>query len=210
MQRITSIIGITTILLITGSFANLDAVELENIGFKVGWNTSTLSATYKPGWRSTVSFGGTVDMGFNDWFGLQIELLSVSGGYENNEALLSVDYVQLPLLGKFSLMRQNKLTIEFLVGPAISKKQNQSYLDKSFVPNEGRNGSLSKQGLYFSEGGTFFFNYDKAIIGGLDFEIKLLFGQIVISPRYYWGLTVQAGGEKNRIFSLLVGYGLGM
>jgi hypothetical protein len=177
---------------------DLDAVQFEDIGFKVGWNHSTIyipNRSFDYGSRNTLSFGGTVAIGFSERVGLQIELLSVTNGYNNTRASHQLDYIQIPLLTKVVLKRGEKLIIEALVGPAISKKNDQRLLEK----------------YYTSEYGIFFSEYDKAIIGGIDLSFRSWVGQIVLSPRYYWGLTGHASlGVTNRSFSLLVGWAVGV
>lgn len=185
--------------------SDLEGVQIESVGIKGGWNVSTLSASYDTGRRHTVSFGGTFDVGIYNRFGLQVEILSVGYGYENDRVLVGVDYIQVPLLATFSFMRQKYFTIELLVGPAISKKDKVSSLDKSFLPRGDRSLSLSKRSLFLSDFGTYFFDYDKGVVGGVDFEIEVFFGHIVIAPRYYWGVKRQGGGEKNRALSILMG-----
>lgn len=68
--------------------SEVEGVQIESVGIKGGCNVSTLSARYDTGWRHTVSFGGTLDIGIYKWFGLQVEILSVGYGYENDRVLV--------------------------------------------------------------------------------------------------------------------------
>lgn len=174
----------------------LDAVQFEDIGFKAGWNNSSISvpnSSFDYGIRNTLSFGGTVSVRFNERIGLQVEFLSVTNGYDNTSISHRLEYLQMPILAKFVIKKGEKITWEALIGPAFSKKTDQGFIDKSFT-------SANEYGIFFSE-------YDKAIVGGIDLGFPFSIGQIVVSPRYYWGLTEHADfGVKNRAFSLLVGY----
>lgn len=204
MHSITRTFIYTAVVLTICFFTRLDALKIEDIGFKVGWNHSTINVPNSSadwGSRNTLSFGGTVSIGFSERIGLQIECLSVTNGYNNNDSAKRLNYLQIPVLGKVVLTKNDRFVWEMLVGPAFSKKTNEVTWEEIY--------SFEKRAT--KETSIFFSEQDKAIVGGIDLGVRVWRGQIVLSPRYYWGLTepVDSPGVSNRAFSLLMGYTLG-
>ena len=203
-----------------------------SFGAKAGLYTST-TTEIPAGWQSTsfrTGFAGGVymDYAFSRFFSLQPEILYVMKGLDGRVAnpVIDVnysaqfDYIEIPILARFTLTGKSRCIPYVLVGPGIGINL-AANLDIDYTnlrTNESLSGSSDWSAIMNKTEFTFSFG------GGCKYAIGL--GGITADARFDLGLSkvysggevirelggtkttnvVYAGTSKNLGFSLLVGY----
>jgi hypothetical protein len=185
------------------------------------------------GWPQTSfknGFAGGVymDYAFNRYFSLQPEILYVmkglDGGIERSSIVVDYsahfDYVEIPVLAKFTLAGKSRFTPYFFAGPGVGINLAADVDIESADEGTGESqiGSSDWSGIMNKTEFTFSFG------GGCRYAIGL--GGITADARFDLGLSnvysggevtteiggdarteiIQAGNSKNLGFALLVGY----
>ena len=146
--------------------------------------------------------GAFVTIPLNDVVAFQPEaLFSMQGSKFSAEGMTvktKIDYLQVPLLGRFRIARGSPLAI--LVGPSLGFKTHASF-DGPGIPDDfGEEFDDSVKG------------FDAGLVAGAAADI----GHLVLDGRYTWGLTNLAkdptsssgdpgGSAKHRVFSFSAG-----
>lgn len=153
--------------------------------------------------------GGFVTFGFSETFSIQPEVYYVIKGLRQKvegsfESTITLDYVEIPVLAKFSSETQNNVMFSFLTGPAFAYHLK----GKTNIKPEG--GKEIEKDL-----DTKIFDY--GLVFGINVSIDVYYFKIIFETRYTRGLPTinkdwsnNPGGEdfkvKNSVFSLLVGF----
>lgn len=203
-----------------------------SFGVKAGLYTST-TTEIPAGWRSTAfrtGFAGGVymDYAFNRYFSLQPEVLYVMKGLDGRVAgrVITVDYaarfdyIEIPILAKFTITGKSRLSPFFFAGPGVGINL-AANLDIDLINNvSGERATGSSDWSAIMNRTEFCFSFG----GGCKYAVGL--GGITADARFDLGLSkvysggevttkigdyesadvVYAGTSRNLGFALLVGY----
>jgi hypothetical protein len=182
--------------------------RLPKIGMKAGLNI----ADYEGGWRDTDSKmgfcgGAFVTCSINEMFAVQTEFLfSMKGanlgeiarrdefGNITETSTISevLNYLDIPVLGKLSIMPQSRVRPNLFAGPYFALK----------LSGKLKVGSYETNIEHLKDG-----DYGIVVGGGVDFELDE--GEITVDTRYTLGLSRIFGSSidsKNRVISVMLGY----
>jgi len=182
--------------------------RLTEIGLKAGLNI----ADYKGGWPDTGSKmgfcgGAFITCSINEMFAVQTEFLFSMKGANLGEIVRTdefgimietstirevLNYLEIPVLGKLSLLPQNRVKPNLFAGPSFALKLSGKHKVGSQETNM-ENLKDTDYGLVFG--------------GGVDFELGP--GGLTVDARYNLGLTkiYDSGIDvKNRVISVMLGY----
>lgn len=201
------------------AFLALSLVTNQNLtaqaGIKGGINISTPSQTGSDAlalkWETITGFiiGAYYRFDVNEYFSLQPELYYSRKGGELEESVggisatktLKIDYLELPLLAKFTIPTQGNLKPSFFAGPYGAIKLSDQ-------------GKLEIFGLGIEEGLIDVNGLDFGLIFGIGLDFGIKGGAFLLDIRYSLGLTnisdpvpLVADELKNRAFSIMLGFG---
>lgn len=189
--------------LMTGS------AEAERVGggFKLGMNIATLSGEEADAADAEsitgLIAGGYLQIELNDRFALQPELLFSRDGAKGDtlglEGTVTLDYIEVPVLLRYSLGHAGRFTQRLFFGPSIRGRLS--------AEAEADNGAV--RGL-----DTLVRPFDFGLVFGADLGILLGRPEFTFEVRYLLGLTniddTGSGAEfKNRVFSIIAGLHFG-
>jgi len=173
-------------------------------GVKGGFNLANFQGEDNGGHYKFGGYAGLfASYNFTDIVGLQTEVMYAQQGFRDHidgeSATISLDYITVPLLVKFSL--RNYEQFKFLLGPQVgyllrSKEDPDVYSDDNPVAQ-----ILPKSDT--------FEDFDYGAVLGLEYEFS---DQFLLNARYYHGLAEFFNQDKveseaqNRVFSLGIAY----
>ena len=211
-------------IVITACIADVSTAGEISYGAKVGMTMANITQTPVE-WEQDKSFKGGFTCGvflnyaITDNFSLQPELLYTQKGVKDNlydglftvDLTASFDYIELPVLAKYTFMPQKKFRPNIFGGPSVAFTMS-SELEVSAL--------LFSAEIDFSD---LTHITDFGIVAGGGFDYSIGKGMIVCDARFYIGFTnVILSGDfeidgstqtideddfKNYGFSLMAGYG---
>lgn len=146
------------------------------------------------GSRTGLHIGGLVEIPISGDISIQPELLYSMKGTNWNDT--NLDYIDLPILGKYNLPWVSGLSAELgpVIGVLMSAKQNGNDVKEFYKTIDA---AIGIGATYKLDMGVFFsLRYNKGLIDIEDFD------DASSSSGYWWG------GGKNNVFQLSVGYSL--
>lgn len=167
-------------------------------GFKVGLNlakwhgkdASLIEGVIDPGFRPGGALGGFVTFAVSPQLAIQPELYYTMKGtvYEEagDKATFKLDYLELPVLLKFTIPTRSNLAPSLFMGPAVGfKLSSKLEISSGGISAEGdvRNVQSADFGLVFG--------------GGLDFAAGS--GKFGFDIRYELGLSGLAGSDEGAV-----------
>ena len=182
--------------------------RLTEIGLKAGLNI----ADYKGDWRDTDSKmgfcgGAFITCNINEMFAVQTEFLFTMKGANLGEIVRTdefgniietssirdvLNYLEIPVLGKLSVLPQGRVRPNLFAGPFFALKLSGKHKVGS-QETDMENLKDTDYGLVFG--------------GGVDFELGQ--GELTVDARYTLGLAkiYDSGIDvKNRVISVMLGY----
>ena len=151
-----------------------------DLGIKVGANFATLTELPNVDTRTGLNFGAFFTIKFNDKIAIQGDVLYSQQGAEFDLDKVDLDYVNVPIVFKYYLVKKLNLHI----GPQFG------FLVSDFDASEFED---SYESTYVSG------------VVGLGLDLPLGFR---VDGRYNFGLTEFLPDVKNNVFSLSVGWTL--
>lgn len=194
-------LGLAAALLISISGTTAHA-QSPSVGVRVGLNLADLSFSSEAEVNDSKNLTGLVAGLFvtvpvTGIVGFQPEVLFSMQGTrfteEGETAKIKLDYVQVPLLGRFKLTSGSPLSV--LVGPSLGFRS-RAKIEVPGAPTD-----------FADEFEDDVERFDVGLVTGLTFDA----GRLVVDGRYTWGLTNVAkddtdpGTAKNRVFSVSAG-----
>jgi hypothetical protein len=191
--------GLTAILLICAATAHAQG---PSVGIKAGVNLADLSFSSETEVANSKNLTGLVAGVFvtvplNDLVAFQPEaLFSMQGTKftdEGESAKIKIDYFQVPLLGKFKLMKGSPVAV--LVGPTLGFRT-RAKIEVAGAPDD-----------FSDEFEDEIKRFDVGLVTGVGIDA----GRLVLDGRYTWGLmniakdSSDPGTAKNRVFSVTLG-----
>jgi hypothetical protein len=173
-----------------------------SVGIKAGVNLADLSFSSETEVADSKNLTGFVAGVFvtvplNDLVAFQPEVLFSRQGTkftdEGESAKIKLDYLQVPLLGRFKLMKGSPVAV--LVGPTLG------FRTKATLDVPGAPADFSDDFEDQIE------RFDVGLVAGVTVDA----GRLVLDGRYMWGLRniakddSEPGTAKNRVFSATVG-----
>ncbi|MBP7792487.1 MAG: outer membrane beta-barrel protein [Candidatus Goldbacteria bacterium] len=145
--------------------------------------------------------GAFVSYAFTPWFSLQPEVLysqkgtsyeyaSSESDYQSKESW-NLNYVEIPVLAKFSIPTGSAFTPVIYAGPAISIKTGASIYNEKTI-----SGITEKKTVNISE---VINSTDFSLVAGAGVEIKVGPGAITLEVRYDMGLTTIINNNDNPV-----------
>jgi len=182
--------------------------KLTEIGLKAGLSI----ADYKGGWPDTDSQkgfcgGAFITCSINEMFAVQTEFLFSMKGADLGEKVRTdefgniietssvrevLNYLEIPVLGKLSVLPQSCVKPNLFAGPSFALK----------LSGKHKVGSQETDIEYLKDT-----DYGLVLGGGVDFELGQ--GQLTVDARYTLGLAkiYDSGMDvKNRVISVMLGY----
>jgi hypothetical protein len=199
------------LLIIPVIFASVTLAQgFTNEGIKVGLNFSNLRGSGAPSgseYKKDFVVGGFITYSIDNDFAVQPEVYYTKKGYQvtrsylgrsSDQTTLSIAYIEIPVLLKYTLAPKGKTTPGFFAGPAIGFKRSGKYKIKE--------GSQTQDGELQNITAT-----DYGIVIGADWRIALSSGAVLIDMRYDLGFsnivdTNPSPVAKNQTISILLGY----
>ena len=151
-----------------------------DLGIKVGANFATLTELPNVDTRTGLNFGAFFTIKFNDKIAIQGDVLYSQQGAEFDLDKVDLDYVNVPIVFKYYLVKRLNLH----VGPQFG------FLVSDFDASEFEDSYKST---------------DVSGVVGLGLDLPLGFR---VDGRYNFGLTEFLPDVKNNVFSLSVGWTL--
>ena len=151
-----------------------------DLGIKVGANFATLTELPNVDTRTGLSFGAFFTIKFNDKIAIQGDVLYSQQGAEFDLDKVDLDYVNVPIVFKYYLVKRLNLH----VGPQFG------FLVSDFDASEFEDSYEST---------------DVSGVVGLGLDLPLGFR---VDGRYNFGLTEFLPDVKNNVFSLSVGWSI--
>lgn len=151
-----------------------------DLGIKVGANFATLTELPNVDTRTGLNFGAFFTIKFNDKIAIQGDVLYSQQGAEFDLDKVDLDYVNVPIVFKYYLVKKLNLHI----GPQFG------FLVSDFDASEFEDSYEST---------------DVSGVVGLGLDLPLGFR---VDGRYNFGLTELLPDVKNNVFSLSVGWTL--
>jgi Outer membrane protein beta-barrel domain len=192
-------IGLTAALLMCAVTAH---AQSPSVGIKAGVNIADLSFSSETEVTDSKNLTGLVAGVFvtvplNDFVAFQPEALYSRQGTkfteEGESAKIKLDYLQVPLLGRFKLAKGSPVAV--LVGPTLGFRT-KATLDVPGAPVD-----------FSDEFEDQIERFDIGLVAGVTADA----GRLVLDGRYTWGLRNIAkdesdpGTAKNRVFSATIG-----
>lgn len=186
------------------------------VGIKGGVNISTPNQTgtdiLSLKWETIAGLiiGGYYRFEINEYFSIQPELYYSRKGGKLEEGIggvlvkktLKIDYLELPLLAKFTIPTEGNLKPSFFAGAYGAIKLSDQGKTEAF-------GLGIEEGLIDVKGSDF------GLVFGLGLDFSINGGVFLLDLRYSLGLTniseqaVLVSDElKNRVFSIMLGFGI--
>ena len=180
-------------------------------GLKTGLNHANFRGETIGLTKSRVGFtaGGFVTFRINETFSIQPEVYYTVKGFRQKvrgafESTITLDYLEIPVLAKYSSETQNNVKISLFAGPAFEF----NLKSKTNIKPEG---GIEEEKDLDTKG------FDYGLVLGLEVSIDVYYCKIIIESRYTLGLMIinkdwrnNPGGEdfevKNSVLSLLVGF----
>ncbi|MEN2487959.1 porin family protein [Flavobacterium sp. B11] len=161
-------------------FANVNAQEIK-FGAKAGLNFSTVngSNTNNIGYVTSYHVGVVSEIPISDKFSFQPEIMYSRQGYTFNNDIVAMNYLNIPLMGKYYVTKGLSLEAGPQIGFLLSAK------------NEGV--KVTNSYTTFDFGANFGIGYK--LENGLNF-----------SARYNLGITKVDTDNRNGVFQVSVGY----
>jgi hypothetical protein len=194
-------LGLTAALLFCAATAH---AQTPSVGVRVGVNVANLDFSEETEITDAKTLTGLVaglfvTVPINDIVGFQPEVLFSQQGTRFTElgetAKFKLDYVQVPLLGRFRLGSGSPVAV--LVGPTLGFRY-RAKIDAPGVTDD-----------FSDEFEDSIETFDAGLVTGVAVEA----GRLVLDGRYTWGLMniakddeFGAGTAKNRVFSASVGF----
>ncbi|MDH4157876.1 MAG: PorT family protein [candidate division Zixibacteria bacterium] len=120
----TLLVSVAVVLLFAlSAFAQDEAVGLTGKGLKVGVNMADLAGDDAEGWDMKIGFGGGgfITYHFTPQFAVQPEVLYMMKGAKTAADLKwKADYIEIPILLKFTPQMQGNLKPAIFAGPAVA------------------------------------------------------------------------------------------
>jgi hypothetical protein len=193
---------------------NLNATDIK-FGAKVGLNLATITGDLE-GIKGRTSFhlGGMAEIRINEDFVVQPELLYSAQGGKYDEFTLALDYLYLPVMGKYFV--SDEFSLE--AGPQFGYLLSAKLKDNSSSGDSGGGGTVDTVGRPSKNTSAKRATEDvKEDIKSFDFGLNIgasyiLENGINLGLRYYLGLANgnniegNDGNFKNSVFQLSVGY----
>lgn len=151
-----------------------------DLGIKVGANFATLTELPNVDTRTGLNFGAFFTIKFNDKIAIQGDVLYSQQGAEFDLDKVDLDYVNVPIVFKYYLVKK----LNFHIGPQFG------FLVSDFDASEFEDSYEST---------------DVSGVVGLGLDLPLGFR---VDGRYNFGLTEFLPDVKNNVFSLSVGWTL--
>jgi len=151
-----------------------------DLGIKVGANFATLTELPNVDTRTGLNFGAFFTIKFNDKIAIQGDVLYSQQGAEFDLDKVDLDYVNVPIVFKYYLVKRLNLH----VGPQFG------FLVSDFDTSEFEDSYKST---------------DVSGVVGLGLDLPLGFR---VDGRYNFGLTEFLPDVKNNVFSLSVGWSI--
>jgi hypothetical protein len=156
--------------------------------------------------KAGLALGGYVSFGMSPRFAIETgALYSQRGAKASDQGFtlkLKVDYIEVPLLLSTRFPGQSSITPFFSAGPAVAVKVG---CGVSFSGGGASVDGGCEDAEDELDGGLK--SVDAGLVGALGIEVR----SFRVMARYYLGMTSIVDGQdgtiKNRVFSLLVGYG---
>ncbi len=181
-------------------------------GAKAGLNLATITGDLEDiNSRTSFHLGGIAEIMINEDFAVQPELLYSAQGGKYDEFTLALDYLYLPIMGKYFVSEEISLEAGPQFGYLLSAKLKDDSSDNgNGNVNTVSNNSASKQAAADTEDVK---EDVKSFDFGLNFGASyILENGINLSLRYYLGLANgnnfegNDGDFKNSVFQLSIGY----
>ena len=181
-------------------------------GAKAGLNLATITGDLEDiNSRTSFHLGGIAEIMINEDFAVQPELLYSAQGGKYDEFTLALDYLYLPIMGKYFVSEEISLEAGPQFGYLLSAKlKDDSYDNGNGNVNTVSNNSASKQAAADTEDVK---EDVKSFDFGLNFGASyILENGINLSLRYYLGLANgnnfegNDGDFKNSVFQLSIDY----
>lgn len=193
---------IVCILIVFGG--GIQAKEKTSSGFKFGLNVAMVDGDVEeyvgtPGSRQCISIGGFASMHQFGNVYLQPEILYAEKGAvakkpSNEDMTLKLSYIEIPVLFKYKFNNHKKLGFSLYTGPAVDL--------------------LLSSELDNTDTKSYTIKFDAAAVVGGSITIASGSGYFILDTRYTHGFPqiddwTEDLNIKNRVFSVLVGYGFG-
>ena len=204
-----SALAMFVIVMVSGAGSGFVCAGPLSGGPKLGMNLTNLygSDVEESGFKSGVCLGAFMTFNISSVFAIQPELLYTQKGdkYEDEDeffgtlkAWTMLDYLEIPILAKFSIPTKGKVTPNLFFGPAVAFK----------TRSKGR---LEIEGLSVEVDIEDVSGVDLGLALGAGVGIVAGPGEVVVDARYTLGLTSVDASEwdmdvKNAAISILVGY----
>ena len=190
---VLAVIGLATPSTASAQVGVLVGLNMANIDFDAGSTGLTISGDRRTGFVGGVSF----NLPLQDIFSVELDALFAQKGtkfnFDGDIGKAKLDYVDIPVLGRINLPGSGPARVHLLVGPSFNFK-----VSEKFEPDEDNDEDQ-------------FEKMETALVFGLGVTVT----RFRVEGRYGLGLsnilTDDAGGGevkgKNRVFSILVGFG---
>lgn len=167
-------------------FTNVNAQEIK-FGAKGGLNFATISGdnTKGIGVVTSFNFGVLSEIPISDKFSFQPELMYSGQGYSFNDNTVALNYLNIPLMGKYYLTKGFSVEAGPQIGFLLSAKNDKTDVKDSFNT--------------FDLGVNFGLGYK--LDNGLNFGVRYNLGLTDIN-----NLDNSYSKNKNRVFQVSVGY----
>ena len=195
-----------------------EAFKPFHFGLKAGLNMANLTGAdvIKDNSKSLLGLcaGGFISYSFAPWFSLQPEVLFSQKGmaYEASVGTISykstynLNYIEIPMLIKFSIQTGSVFIPVLYIGPAISIKAGASYYQEQTISGETESDTQD-----ISE---YINSMDFNLVSGAGFEIKAGPGAITFEARFDMGFTTiwnieglpEQPDVKTSVITILAGY----
>ena len=201
-----------------GMFAYAVPASAQTIGFKVGptWSNVDFEGDDDNADRlQSIGGGGFVRFGMMG-LALQAEVLAVTKGTKETEEgfgelKTKLDYIEVPLLARFSMGSSMPFSPYIMVGPSFGFNYGCTLDfesdDEDVIASDEVDCDDEDSGL-----GVDIKSLDIGATGVLGFEFKAGPGAILVEGRYTHGFTdildtdAEDSGAKNRMFGVMAGY----
>ncbi len=204
------------------SYINVQSQELR-LGVKGGVNFASIGAADNANFDPRVTFhiGGLVEIPLAGKFAIQPELLYSSQGAKqgyyniifdsNIKSITKLDYINVPIMGKYYIIKSLSVELGPQVGFLISAKNIYKDHDESGVTNEKDfyntiDFSVGIGASYRLDNGVFFslrFNKGISNINSYKFDDFVLYGDPIDGPNYDYDVN---HNKRNNVLQLSAGF----
>lgn len=214
LKTLVLIVSISQVLTAQHGMADSSFGTDIKFGAKAGLNFATLTGDLEDvKGRTSFHFGGIAEIIINEEFAVQPELLYSAQGAKYDDATFALDYLYVPIMGKYFI--NDEFSLE--AGPQFGYLLSAKLKDKS-SGNGGNGGNIDTTSRGSQVGEVAASNEDiKDGVKSFDFGLNIgasyiLKNGINLSLRYYLGLANgnnledNDGDFKNSVFQLSVSY----